>query len=116
MVRSTISAPSRIGPKAGARSTSRPSPAGERRAADGWITSRARGTSRQRPPPPAIEVERTNHADMLLAAARPAMSALDPLKHRVEKRDPLLLQIAQHVFGHHRISLPDQDVKAERWQ
>ena len=61
-------------------------------------------------------MERTDRAALLLAAARLAASVLDPFKHRVEKRDPLLLQIAQHIFGHRRISLPDHDVKAERWQ
>src|SRR5262249_14953952 len=91
--RSTTSARSRIGPKAGARSTRRPSPAGERRAVDGWTANRARGPSRHR------------HRHIW---------ALNPLQHRVEKFDPVLLQIPHHVFDDRRISRADQDVKARR--
>src|SRR6516165_9320378 len=60
--RSTTSARSRIGPKAGARSTSRPSPARERRAVDGWTASRSSP----------------------IAPAPSPYLALDPLQHRVE--------------------------------
>src|SRR5262249_9942496 len=41
--------------------------------------------------------------------------ALDPFDHRIEELHPLLLQIAQHVFGDGWKS-SDQDVKAERRQ
>src|SRR5262249_52065316 len=40
--------------------------------------------------------------------------ALRPLQHRVEELEPLLLQIAQHVFGDGWKGLPDQDVESER--
>src|SRR5262245_36962040 len=42
--------------------------------------------------------------------------ALRPLQHRVEELEPLLLQIAQHVFGDGWKGLPDQDVEPERRQ
>jgi len=80
---------------------------------DGIVTHRARA-------PAQYHDSNLGGADrsrrLLLAAARPAAPALDPLQHRVEEPDPLLLQIAQHVLYHRRISLPDQDVKAERGQ
>jgi rhodanese-related sulfurtransferase len=71
---------------------------------------------RQRHFTTAIEDGADRSPALALAAAEPAVSALDSLEHRVEEPDPLLLEIAQHVLCHRRISLPDQDVKAERWQ
>ena len=65
-----------------------------------------------------LRVERTNHAarPQPLRGRSPAASALDPLKHRVEKFDPLLLQVPHHVFDNRWKGLPDQDVKPERGQ
>src|SRR5258708_11544921 len=42
--------------------------------------------------------------------------ALCPLQHGVEECEPLLLQIAQHVFGDGWKSLPNQDMEPERRQ
>src|SRR5262249_12158961 len=91
--RSTTSVRSKIGPKAGARSTSRPSRAGERRAVE-WTASRS----------------------WPIASAPSPYLALDPLKHRVEKFDPVLLQIPHHIFHNRGKSRADHDVKAKRWQ